>query len=98
MTRRACSYSFAEAESGATKRLAFKGSLDDLVRLQQHRLRDCKPERLRGLQIDHKLELRRPLEGKLGRLRAAEDAVHVHGGALESLDPAGAVGEEPAGI
>jgi hypothetical protein len=31
--------------------------LDDLISLQQHRLGDGEAERLRGLQIDHQLEL-----------------------------------------
>ena len=39
------------------------GSLNHLVRPQQQRLRDREPERLRGLEVYHQLELRRILDG-----------------------------------
>src|SRR6478752_9011301 len=50
-------------------------SLDHLIRAQQQRLWDREPERPGGLQIDHQLELRWLLHGKLGGLRALEDPV-----------------------
>src|SRR5947209_2086913 len=37
--------------------------LDDLIRLQQHRRRDCQPESLRGLEVDDQLELCGLLDG-----------------------------------
>src|ERR1041385_460751 len=45
-------------------------SLDHPVRPCQHVRRDRKPDLLRGLQIDHELELGRLLDGETGRLRA----------------------------
>lgn len=38
-------------------------SLNDLIRPHQQRLWDRQAERLRGLQVDHEIELRRLLEG-----------------------------------
>ena len=48
--------------------------LDDLIRTQQQRRRDREPERLRGLEVDHQLELRRLLDGEIAGLRAVEKA------------------------
>ena len=59
----------------------------------QDRLRDRQPERLRGLEIDHKLEFGRLLDGEIGWLRAIEDLVHVGGGAPRSGGAAQRVGE-----
>jgi hypothetical protein len=42
------------------------GLLDDLVRSQQDRLRDCEAERLGRLHVDHQLELRGLLDGQVG--------------------------------
>src|SRR6266567_8175166 len=47
--------------------------LDHLVRPEQHRLRDGQSERFRGLRIDHQLELRRLLDGKVRWLGALQD-------------------------
>jgi hypothetical protein len=57
------------------------GLLDHLVRPEQQRLRNREAERLRGLEIDHQLELRRLLDGEIGGLGALKDLVHVGGGA-----------------
>src|SRR6266849_3721903 len=51
--------------------------LDHLVRPLQQGLRDRQPERLRGFQVDHQLELRRLLDGQVGRFGALEDLVDV---------------------
>src|SRR5262245_60782436 len=56
-------------------------SLQHIGGLQQHVLRDGEPERLRGLQIDHEVELPRLLHRQVGRLSALEDVVHVLSGA-----------------
>jgi hypothetical protein len=53
--------------------------VDHLVRSRQDRLRNGKAERLRGLHIDHKLELRGLLDGEVGRLSTFEDLIHVGG-------------------
>ena len=47
------------ADDGRSQELATwssTGSLDRLVRSTQHRLRDCQPERFRGLEVDHEAE------------------------------------------
>jgi len=49
--------------------------LDYLVRAKQQRLRNRQPERLRGLKVDHELESRRLLNGKVGGLGALQDSV-----------------------
>src|SRR5437870_7409968 len=54
-------------------------SLDDLIRPPQHRRRDREAERLRGLEVDHQLELGGLLHRKIAWLGASKDLVHVHG-------------------
>src|SRR5262249_54954582 len=53
--------------------------IDHLVRLEQHCLRDRQPERSRGLEVDHQLELGRLLDGEVTGLGALEDLVHIEG-------------------
>jgi hypothetical protein len=60
-------------------------SLDHLVRPLQERLRNRQAERLRGLEVDDQLELRRLLDGQVGRLGALEDLVDVSGRAAEQV-------------
>ena len=55
------------ARSGLTGQHAL---LNHLIRPLQQRLRDRESEGLRGLQVDHQLELRWPLDGQLSRLGA----------------------------
>jgi hypothetical protein len=64
-------------------------SFDDLIRAQQHRLRDREAERLRGLEVDHQLELRRLLDRKVGGLRAFEDLVDVLAARLTRVSRSG---------
>src|SRR6266498_3605329 len=45
--------------------------------------RDGETEGLRGLEVDHQLELRGLLDRQLARLRAPEDLVDIDGGVLE---------------
>src|SRR5438552_8814519 len=56
-----------------------KRSLDHFVRLQDQPLRNSPPDRLRGLEIDYALDLRRLLDGQVPGLRALEDLVCVGG-------------------
>ena len=42
--------------------------MDDLIRPREHRRRDREAEGLRGLQVDHELELRRLLDGEVARV------------------------------
>src|SRR5437867_34802 len=49
-------------------KLLVKKSFYDLVRPRQQRRRDRQPERLRGLEVDDEIELRRLLDGKIGGL------------------------------
>jgi hypothetical protein len=55
-----------------------RGSADHLVcqdeECRGHRQAKC----LRGLQVDHQLELGGLLDGQVGWLRTREDLVHVH--------------------
>src|ERR1700682_2806028 len=50
-----------------------------LICAYQQRLRKRETERIRGLEIDHELELGRLFHGKLAGLRALEDLVDVFG-------------------
>jgi len=49
--------------------------LDYFVGAQQQGLRDPQSERLRGLKVDHELEFRRLINGKVGGLGALQDSV-----------------------
>ena len=55
--------------------------LDHLIRPLQERGRDRQAERLGGLEADHQLEFRRPLDGQIPRLGAFEDPVREGRGA-----------------
>jgi hypothetical protein len=50
-------------------------SFDHLVGEGEDRWRDHQSERLRGLQVGHKLEGRRLLDGQVGGLRSLEDPI-----------------------
>ena len=52
---------------------------DHLVGADQKRFRNCDPKRLRGLEIDDKLELGRLFYGQIGRLDAAQDLGDLRG-------------------
>jgi hypothetical protein len=60
---------------------------DDLVRLEQNRLRNRYADLLRRFQVDHQLELRRLFHGKICRLGALENFVDVSSGAAEQINP-----------
>src|SRR5262249_5992621 len=49
---------------------------DDLIRPQQQRRWDREAKGLGGLEVDDQFELRRLLDGEVGRLGALEDLVH----------------------
>jgi hypothetical protein len=51
-------------------------SLDHPVRSRQYVRRDRENDLLRRLQIDDEFELRRLLDGKLGRVDSLQDSVH----------------------
>jgi hypothetical protein len=67
-------------------------SLDQLVGTLQQGRWDRQPERLRGLEIDHQLELRRLLDREVRRVRSLQDPVHVLGDAAERAVLAGPTG------
>src|SRR6266481_2756098 len=73
-------------------------SLDHLVRAREERLRNRQPQRLRGLEIDNQLELRRLLHGQVARLGTAQDFVDVGSGAPELVRQARPIGHEKAGL
>jgi len=56
---------------------AKKCLLDHLIGKNQYRVGNLKPNRLRGLQVDHRLELGWGLIRQLAGLLAAKDAVDV---------------------
>src|SRR5262249_47427534 len=70
-------------------------SLDHLIRTRQHVRWNREADLLRCLQVDHKLELRRLLDGKVRWLCAFQDFIDVRGGSPEQVGHARAVGYEP---
>jgi hypothetical protein len=56
------------------------GLLDDLVRSQEKRLRDCESKSLRGLEVDQQLELGWLLDGEVSWLGALENSTRVISG------------------
>src|SRR5215831_10190046 len=52
-------------------------SFDHFIRPIQHRLRNRQTDLLRGLEIDHQLELRRLLYRQIGGLGSLQDSIHV---------------------
>src|SRR5262249_19211095 len=59
--------------------------LEHLGGLEQHLLRDGKPERLRRLEIDGEIEAHRPLHGQVARARALQNLVYIGSRALPHL-------------
>ena len=70
--------------------------LDHLIRPLQQRRRDRQAEGLGGLEVDHQLELRGLLDGKVARLGSLEDLVHVGSGAAKLIRQAGPIRHEAA--
>ena len=69
---------------------------DHLVGAKQDRLRHRQAERLCGLEVDGHLVLRRQLNGQLRRLRAAQNAIDIGGGATPIGYLVDSVGEQTA--
>jgi len=78
--------------SGADSRRLF----NHLVGAQQDRWGYRKTERRGGLAVYDHLELSRQLHRKIARLRAAQDAIHIGGGATKDVYQVGSVGEQAA--
>ena len=55
----------------------FLPSLDHLIHSRQHVRGNREADLLGGFQVDHKLELRRLLHGKIGWFGTFQDLVHV---------------------
>src|SRR6516162_8661845 len=62
----------------------------------QNRQWHGKTERLGGLEVHGHLELGRELHREIARLLAAQDAIHIGGGATKRVYPVGCVGEQTA--
>src|SRR5262249_40522349 len=69
---------------------------DHLVGQDKQRRRDREAERLRGLRVDHKIELGRLLNGQIGGLGTLEDFVHISGGTPIQVWKMHSVGHESA--
>src|SRR5215468_4423187 len=68
--------------------------LDHLIRLQYYRWRYGKAERRGGPAVYDHLELGRKLHREIARLLAAQDAIHIGGGATKDVYHVGSVGEQ----
>ena len=68
---------------------------DDLGGAQQNRRRYRKTERLGGFEVHGHLELGRELHREIARLLAAQNAIHIGGGATNGVSH-GSVGEQTA--
>src|SRR2546425_9637054 len=75
-----------------------KLSFYDLVRPCQHIRWNRETDLLRGLQIDHQLELRRLLHWQVSRLGAFEDLVDISGGAPPQVGQGCSVGYKAASL
>src|SRR5262249_36878872 len=84
------------AVSSIRVRGAHGNSFDHLVGERQQFRRYFEPERLRGLEVDHQLELGRRLHRKLGRLGALENAVNVGCRPPELVAHLGPIGQKTA--
>ena len=65
------------ARSGREQPQRRQALLDYLVSAHQQRVRDCEAERSRCLQIDHQLELGRPLDWQCARVGARQNASDI---------------------
>src|SRR5713101_7054140 len=79
--------------SGQSPRL-----LNDLIRPEQERLRNRQPEGLGGFEVDHQLELLRPLDRQLGGLRTVQDLRDEDARPAKGLSETGPVGQQAAGL
>src|ERR1022692_2129106 len=71
-------------------------SLNHLVRAHNHRLRDRQAQRLRCLEIDDQLELRRLLDRKVPRPGALQNLVDITSGAVKCIGDVWAVAHKAA--
>src|SRR5262249_21949041 len=85
---------------GSQARVAWveHGLLDYLVGAAEDRRRNREAERARGLEVDHQLELRWLLDGKITGLGALENLVHVGRGAPKQIRNVRSIGHKAPGI
>src|SRR5215831_17881097 len=69
-------------------------SPDYLIGLEKDGWGDGQAEGLRGLQVDHQLEFRGPLDGQVGRLGAVQDLRHQTGCLPEHVGHVWPIGHE----
>src|SRR6516165_3130006 len=73
-----------------------RGLFDHLVGANQNRWGYRKAKRLGGLEVQDHLEFCRKLHREIGRLRAAENAIDIGGGATKVVYRVDSVGEQTA--
>src|SRR6267142_5391789 len=83
---------------GPVESRRFVRSLDHLIRPPQQRRRDCQPERLGGLEVDHQLELRGLLDGQVAGLGTLENLAYVGRGAPPHIRNLRAIGHKAPSI
>ena len=82
----------------AMRNLPLVDLFDDLVGDAKDVGRHREGDRLRGLQVDHQLELGRLDDRKISGLLAFENAAHIDSGLPEIVDLIASIADEPAGI
>src|SRR5919109_1710012 len=67
------------APSYSSRVSTLRSSSDHLIGLEEESRGNGQAKFLRGLQVDHQLEFRGPLDGHVGRTGAVQDLRHQHG-------------------
>jgi hypothetical protein len=87
-----------EISSILASQLGFLPSLDQPIRSGEHLRRNLNADLLCRLEIDHQLELRRLLDGQIGRLGSLQYSVYVICDAPVAVRDVRPGGHEPTGI
>src|SRR3954453_5387250 len=96
-TKRTLLLTWAGLPPAGSHQLCLAHSFDHLIGASEDILWDFQPQRFRNRHVDRHVELRGLLDRQIAWLRAAQNLVHVIGGAPEQVWEVGSVGDEPAG-